>query len=390
MMMNDQFIEKNYTLHTRKTGPISMKLVTPREAFLQHLQFAASVCPTRSTRPILMDVLVSVDGDHVQITATDGDVSVRRRYTADGVSGEGEAALPASTLLSAVRSMDSNEITIEQDDGVHVLTGGRVRFRLNGDDPTLFPSIPTLEPERGLEIPVSSFLHLCHRTMFSAAKEMGRYAFNGVLLEVTPEALTLVATDGRRLALARLEGTVTTMPEKVSVVVPVKGLTQIMRAQVEDDAMLRVEIREAMVAFSLPSVEIQAQLVEGEFPDYRAVIPKDGDIPKTVSIPREELGHAIQRASITAGDEGPAVALGFGENLLTVESRHDGVGDSRSEIEIAYEGEAVDLRFNPGFLSEYLKTLAEPMVTFRFRDRLSAGLFEVTQNSLYVIMPITS
>ena len=89
-----------------------MKLVTPREPFLSHLQFAASVCPTRSTRPILMDVLVSVDGDHVRITATDGDVSVRKRYTAEGVSGEGEAALPASTLLSAVRSMDAEEITI--------------------------------------------------------------------------------------------------------------------------------------------------------------------------------------------------------------------------------------------------------------------------------------
>lgn len=367
-----------------------MKLVTPREAFLQHLQFAASVCPTRSTRPILMDVLVSVDGGHVQITATDGDVSVRRRYTADGVSGEGEAALPASTLLSAVRSMDAAEITIEEEDGVHVLTGGRVRFRLNGDDPTLFPSIPTLEPERGLEVPVSMFLDLCHRTMFSAAKEMGRYAFNGVLLEASTDALTLVATDGRRLALAKLEGAQTGISEKISVVVPVKGLTQVMRAQSADDAVLRIELREAMVAFSLPSVEIQAQLVEGEFPDYQAVIPKDGDIPQSVSIPREELAHAIQRASITAGDEGPAVALAFGENLLTVASRQDGVGDSRSEIEIAYEGEAVELRFNPSFLGEYLKTLGEQTVTFRFRDRMSAGLFEASENSLYVIMPITS
>jgi DNA polymerase-3 subunit beta len=337
-----------------------------------------------------MDVLVSVDGDHVQITATDGDVSVRRRYTADGVSGEGEAALPASTLLSAVRSMDAQEITIEEEEGVHVLSGGRVRFRLHGDDPTLFPSIPTLEHERGLEVPLASFLALCHRTMFSAAKEMGRYAFNGVLLEATTNELTLVATDGRRLALAKLEGIETGISERVAVVVPVKGLTQLMRAQVDDDAVLRIELRESMIAFGLPSVEIQAQLVEGEFPDYRAVIPKDGDIPQAVQIAREEFAHAIQRASITAGDEGPAVALGFGANLLTVASRQDGVGESRSEIEIAHDGEPVELRFNPGFLSEYLKTLGEETVTFRFRDRLSAGLFEASQNSLYVIMPITS
>lgn len=367
-----------------------MKLVTPREVFLQHLQFAASVCPTRSTRPILMDVLISVEGDHVQITATDGDVSVRRRYSAEGVSGDGEAALPAATLLSAVRSMDADEITIEEEGDVHVLSGGRVRFRLNGDDPTLFPSIPTLEPERGLELPVRSFLDLCHRTMFSAAKEMGRYAFNGVLLEVAADTLTLVATDGRRLALAKLEGVTAGQEDKISVVVPVKGLTQIMRAQTEEDAVLRIEFREAMVAFSLPSVEMQAQLVEGEFPDYRAVIPKDGDIPETVPIVREEFSRAIQRASITAGDEGPTVTLGFGENLLTIASRQDGVGDSRSEIEVDYTGEPVELRFNPAFLGEYLKTLPEESVAFRFKDRMSAGLFEASQNSLYVIMPITS
>jgi len=366
-----------------------MKLVTPREPFLQNLQYAASVCPTRSTRPILMDVVVSVADDHVQITSTDGDVSVRRRYNADGVSGEGEAALPAATLLSAVRSIDADQITSEEEDGVHVLSGGRARFRLNGDDPTLFPSIPTLEQERGIELPVSCFLDLCHRTMFAAAKEMGRYAFNGVLLSVEPDELTLVATDGRRLALARQQGP-TGLADKVQVVVPVKGLTQVLRAPVEDDTVLRIELRESMVAFILPSLEIQAQLVDGEFPDYRAVLPKDGAVPQSVSINREEFAHAIQRASITAGDEGPAVELSFGPGQLTVASRQDGVGDSRSDIEVGYDGDPVDIRFNPAFLGEYLKTQPELEVTFRFKDRTSAGLFEASGNSLYVIMPITS
>jgi DNA polymerase-3 subunit beta len=366
-----------------------MNLVTPREPFLQHLQFATSVCPTRSTRPILMDVVVSVDGDQVEITSTDGDVSVRRRYTAEGVSGDGEAALPASTLLSAVRSMTSDTLRIEQHDTVHSIAGGKAQFKLNGDDPSLFPSIPQLDLERGLELPVQAFLDLCHRTMFAAAKEMGRYAFNGVLLEIDTNQVNLVATDGRRLALARLDMD-TGIAERTTVVIPIKGLTQLIRAHVEDDAVLRIELRETMVAFILPMLEIQAQLVEGEFPDYRAVLPKDGDIPQSVSMLREELAQAIQRAAITAGDEGPTVELGFSENMLTVASRQEGVGESRSEMEIAFEGEAVDIRFNPSFLAEYLKTLPDESVTFRFRDRTSAGLFEAPGNSVYVVMPITS
>jgi DNA polymerase-3 subunit beta len=366
-----------------------MNLVTPREAFLQNLQFAASVCPTRSTRPILMDVVVSVDGDHVQIAATDGDVSVRRRYTADDVKGEGEAAFPASTLLSAVRSIDSETLSFAQKETRHHVSGGRAQFKLHSDDPELFPALPTVDKQRGAELPLGTFLSLCQRTMFAAAKEMGRYAFNGVLLDIDAARVTLVGTDGRRLAMARAD-VETGMAEKASVVLPLKGLTLLQRAQADDDAVLRIELRESMVAFVLPSTEIQVQLVEGEFPDYGAVIPNDGDLPHAVVINREELAQAIQRAAITAGDEGPAVELGFAPSCLTVCSSQEGVGEVRSEIEIAYEGEAVEIRFNPSFLGEYLKTASEETVTFRFKDRGAAGLFEASDGAVYVVMPITS
>jgi len=366
-----------------------MKLATPREAFLQNLQLTAAVCPSRSTRPVLMDVLVSVTDGQVQVTATDGDVSIRRRYAAEGISGSGEAALPAATLLSVVRSMDAPEIRIEEKNTVHEVAGGRALFRLNGDDPTLFPSIPILERTRGVEVPLAAFVDLCNRTMFAAAKEMGRYAFNGVLLEIDTHDLTVVATDGRRLALARLD-IPTGVKERTAVVVPLKGLVQLLRMHGQEDAVLRIELRETMVAFILPQLEIQAQLVEGEFPDYRAVIPKDGNTPEKVSLRREEFLQAIQRASITAGDEGPTIELKFQAGKLTVSSRQEGVGESRSEMEIEYSGPGVDIRFNPNFLGEYLKNLPDESVSFRFKDRLSAGVFQASEGSLYVVMPITS
>jgi DNA polymerase-3 subunit beta len=285
--------------------------------------------------------------------------------------------------------MTSETIRIEQSESVHQISGDRAQFKLNGDDPDLFPAIPVVEQGQGAEVPLAGFLELCHRTMFAAAKEMGRYAFNGVLLELDAKEVTLVATDGRRLALARM--TVDTgFEERVSVVVPLKGLVQLQRAQAEEGAVLRIEVRESLVAFVLPSVEIQAQLVEGEFPDFRGVLPKDGDVPEAAVISREELSRAVQRATITAGDEGPTVELGFGDGMLTVVSRQEGVGESRSEVEVSYEGEGADIRFNPAFLGEYLKALSEESVTFRFRDRASAGRFEASDSSVYVVMPITS
>ena len=132
------------------------------------------------------------------------------------------------------------------------------------------------------------------------------------------------------------------------------------------------------------------QLVEGEFPDFRAVLPKQKDMPREVLLDREELVLAIHRAAVTAGDQARSVELSFEQGKLRVSSRQEGVGESRSELGVSYEGDAVGIRFNPEFLGEYLRALPDPSVTFRFKDRASAGLFSAGEASLYVVMPITS
>jgi DNA polymerase-3 subunit beta len=366
-----------------------MKLVTPREPFLQRLQFAASVCPTRSPRPILSDVLVRVDGDTVHLTASDGDaVSVRLSYTAEGVEGDGSAALPATTLLSAVRSMTADTIKIEPKDQAHELTGGNAQFTLNGDDPELYPSFPEVEVEV-VEVPLGAFAGLCARTMFAAAREMGRYAFNGVLLELDPQEITLVATDGRRLSMARLDHA-TGISERRSVVVPLKALNQLQRSGANPDVVLRIGVRDTLVTLDLPDVQVVAQVVQGEFPDFRAVLPNEADIPEVVTLDREEFASAIQRASIMAGDEGPSVELSFRPGSLEILSRQEGLGEARSEVDIEYAGDEQAIRFNPAFLGEYLKSFPDPQVAFRFKDRASAGMFKTSDDAIYVVMPITS
>jgi DNA polymerase-3 subunit beta len=367
-----------------------MKLDTPREPFLQHLQLAASFCPTRSPRPILQDVVVQVGDEGVTLLATDGEISIRTRYQAEGVVGSGQAALPALTLLSAVRALSGETVHIEESGPLHEVSGGAALFKLHSDDPDLFPTIPSIEGRRGaVEVPVATFVDLCNRTMFAAARDMGRYAFNGVLLELDPEEITLVATDGRRLALARMACS-TGLTERKSSIVPVKGLTQLLKAATEDAQQLVIEPRANQVSFQVGDTEIVVQLVEGEFPDFRAVLPKTADTPRVVELDREELGQAIRRASVTAGEQGRSVEFGFEPGRLRVSSRQEGVGESRSEMDVAYEGDAIGIRFNPDFLGEYLKTLAEPQLTFRFKDRNSAGLFASSDDSLYVVMPITS
>lgn len=367
-----------------------MKLRAPRDPFLQQLQLAAGFCPTRSPKEILQDVLVEADEGVVTLTATDGEVSIRTRCRTEGVSGQGQAALPASTLVSAVRALPAEVVEIEERGAFHEISGGSAVFKLHFDDPAEYPAIRGLEATgTTVSVPAGVFLDLCSRTMFAAAKDMGRYAFHGVLLELDPREITLVATDGRRLSMARTE-LPTGIKERRSSIVPVRGLVQLQRAVLDRDAALSILASDDTVRFSVEDTEIVVQVVEGEFPDFRAVLPKKQDTPKEVELDRREFASAIQRAAVTAGDDSRAVELRFDKGLLAVLSRQEGVGEARSEMGITYQGDAVGIRFNPEFLGEYLKTLPEDALKFRFKDRASAGLFSSSDDAVYVIMPITS
>jgi len=366
-----------------------MNLTTPREPLLQQLQFVTTVAPTRSPRAILCDVLISVEGKTVELTATDGEIHVRRQYTHDDVSGSGTAAIPAQTLLQSVRLIGDEMLTIEQVDQTHEIRSDRTFYKINGDDPEMFPLIPMVEDSEAIEISLAAFSDLCQRTMFAAAKDLGRYAFNGVLVEIDPESVTLVATDGRRLALAEMAGP-TGISERRSAVVPQKGLLQLQRMVADEDAMLRIELTRSLAVFRMPDAMVMAQLVEGEFPDFRAVVPKEEDVPVSVALRRGELAAAIDRAAIMTSSEAPTLRLSFSEGQLTIEAKQEGKGETRSDMAVTYDGTPFEIRFNPTYLGEYLKTTPEDEVSFRFKDRASAGMFTASTNSRYVVMPITS
>ncbi len=366
-----------------------MKLDTPREPFLQSLELAASFAAEKSPRPIVEDVLLEVADDAVIMAATNGEVSVRTRCQAPGISGSGSVALPATTLLAAVRALTGDTLHIVESGVLHEISGGTSTFKLHSDDPLLFPTIPRPDPSASVRVPLAAFVDLCSRTMFAAARDMGRYAFNGVLLELDPQEITLVATDGRRLAMARMECK-TGMTERRSSILPVKGLIQLQRAASNGTEELSIDLRENQVAFHLERTDIVAQLIEGEFPDYRVVLPKATDMPKQVDIDREELARAVPRAALTAGESSRAVELTFDKGMLSVSSRQEGLGEARSELGVNYEGDAIGIRFNPEFLGDFLKISGDSTVTFRFKDRLSAGEFSSSENARYVVMPITS
>jgi len=371
-----------------------MKLTAPRRPLIGRVALARQACAQNHPRAILQDVLIQARDGRVDLTATDELVSVRTSLVHEGVTGSGATAFPAATLLSALKEVPGEVVEIEESGSQHVLTAGSTVFKLYADDPIEFPSIPTTDMSRAARIPLAGFLDLCQRTMFAAARKLGRYVLNGVLVELAPEGVVLVATDGRRLAMARLPCE-TGVVETRSRILPIKGLQQLMRAAEPEDE-LRVDLRESQVTFGVGSTEIIAQLIDGEFPDYKAVIP-DGR-PNQVVLARDDLAGAIRRAAVTAGEEARSVALCFRDGTLTVSSRSEGLGEARSALDVEYAGPDVDVCFNPDFLSDYLRAVPEEQVSFSFSDGKSAGLFSSTNGEAptddvdgrYIVMPVVN
>ena len=216
---------------------------------------------------------------------------------------------------------------------------------------------------------------------------MGRYAFNGILIEVRENGIQCVATDGRRLAVAGKGSD--SNPIVSSAIVPVKGLNQLSKGiSGEGELWLKIDDEKNQVVLKTSNVEVAARKLEGEFPNYSDVIPERGANRAIVS--REDLLSALRKASITAGEESRSVRFSFKESSLIVYSRYEGVGEAEIEVPIKYEGKPIEMTYNPDIIIDYLRVLDSDELEINFKDRMSAGLFVGGEETIYVVMPITT
>jgi DNA polymerase-3 subunit beta len=224
------------------------------------------------------------------------------------------------------------------------------------------------------------------KTVFAAHRGKHRYALNGVLLEIKPKSAVMVATDGRRLAHIERKGKFADEAEE-SVIVPTKALDQILKVLTDDDATIHLNILENQIVAKTQRAAVSARLVEGHFPPYDSVIPKDCD--KKLDINREQFHSAVRRAALLTSEESSAVFLRFAGGKMTVTAAAPETGEAKVELKVKYDGPETELGFSPEFLTDFFRALEDETIRVEFRDASSAGLFRAGKGFLYVVMPVS-
>lgn len=312
-----------------------MNLTITKEQISHGLQSVQNVVSTRTTLPILSNVLLKADADRLEMTATDLDVTITCSVEA-AVKKPGTTTMPVKKLFGIVRELSNPEIELETDDkNVTSLRSGSSFFKIRGLGAEEFPPPPKFKEDKKVTLPQEKIRSMLRKTSFAISTDESRYVLNGIFMMLKEHKLTMVATDGRRLALVDEEVDVADKSQG-EFIVPAKAVNELNRLLLEKG---EVEIRytDNQAAFSLKdekgfSILIVTKLIEGSYPNYRQVIP--GETKERIALAREEFMHALRRAEIMTSEKQNSVKLNFTKNNLAITANSPDVGEARETLAI--------------------------------------------------------
>ncbi len=385
-----------------------MRLTCGRAALQEAVALAGALASTRSAKPILQNVKLEAKKGVLDILGTDLEVAIRFRVQNVEIEEEGEAAVNAARLLGIVRESRDEKLVMEVNDTTCVIKGSDSEFDLPTDDAGEFPVVPTFEEKGQVKIGRDELGEMVSKTAFAAASESTRYALNGVYVVFGNNKMEMVATDGRRLAYSKSKASGAN-PEMGAVIIPTKAMLQLQRlpggaAEAGEEAAegeekkpakkgkkgsgesALISVLENQVRMQCGSGLVVSQLVEGQFPPYQEVVPKDSN--KKATLKREAFLSAVRRAALLTTDEARSVKLSFGGEKVTLKSQAPEAGQATVELGIGYEGEKLDIAFNPTFLVDVLRVLGDDEVTMEMSEPSRPAAIRAGGDYLYVVMPI--
>ncbi len=372
-----------------------MKFKINQDHFSNGLQQVLNVVGSRATMPILSNVLIEGEEGHISLTTTNLDLGIRCRIKAD-VSEPGGITLPVRKLATIVRELPQNEVFIETGDNNQAkITSGGSLFKIMGISTEEFPPLPSFENRHVFELSQAEIVSMLKSVSYGQSNDENRYILNGVYFNFADEKLTLVATDGRRLALTALD-TEISEDNAGSLILPAKTVSELERLMGKGEKV-KIAFNDRQAAFEIgiddagdtglvDHLYLVSKIVEGNYPNYRQVIPKETE--HRVKIERELMLECVHRAALVTSDKSNSVKLKVSKNLLEISGSSSEYGESHESMAIAYDGPEVQVAFNPQFLMEPLKALTKDEVFFEFKDELSPGLFKTLDNFICVIMPL--
>ena len=361
-----------------------MKFSVSKEKLLAGLQTVQNVVSTRTTLPILSNVLLQADDGKLRLTTTDLDVGVSGETDAQ-IDKPGATTLPARRLSNIVRELPAAEVQIEIDSkNVASIRCGQSFFKILGLPEEEFPPLPKFEDAKTFTLNQAALRDALKKTNYAISTDETRYVLNGILFSFKENKLTMVATDGRRLALVDLEVEFPRSQE-VEIIVPTKCVTELGRL-LGDEGDVKMSVGENQVAFEIGGTLLVSKLIEGYYPNYRQVIP--GDAKERITLEREMFLNAVHRVSLLSSEKSNSVKLVFSKNNIEIAANTPDVGEARESLAVAYKGREFSIAFNPEFLQAPLRALTNDEVYLDLIDEMSPGVIKIQSPFLYVLMPM--
>ena len=364
-----------------------MIFTVKREALLRPLQQVAGVVERRQTLPVLSNVLMQVTGDELSLTGTDLEVEMIGRVKLSGAT-PGDITVPARKLMEICRELpDGAEIAFASIEQRIEIRSGRFRSTLSTLPAVDFPSTDTSAVDLSSTINAKELKKLLDSTSFAMAQQDVRYFLNGMLIEIGGGVVRSVATDGHRLAMSTLavdfdnEGS-------LQVIVPRKGVQELQRLLQEVDGDVTISIGANHLCARTDEFTLTTKLVDGKFPDYERVIPRNGD--KIINADRLELKQALSRTAILSNEKFRGIRVNFSKGAIQLSANNPEQEEAEETVSVDYDGEALEIGFNVSYLQDVLGVVTSDQVRITVHDANSSALIEDpdNENALYVVMPM--
>lgn len=365
-----------------------MHIRVERDAFVDALGPVQGVVEAKKTLPILSHLLLEATANGVCLFGTDLDVGLRRELAAE-ILKPGAIALSAKKLYEVVRELPQASIELQVDSDLQVaISCQRSNFRMKGLPKDEFPSVPDFKGDGEIILETRLFRDMLRKTLFAVSSDQTRYALTGVLLQVQPSEVRMVATDGHRLALVRVARQAERDSPTLEALIPKKAMVEAMKIARDDAGEVHLWAVENQLILRQESSTLVARLIDGQFPNYDQVIPPVG--PGKIIIGRESLHGALRRTSAIMGERTSATEFEFRPGRVLISCINMDLGEAHEEVEASFDGEGFKVGFNARYVMEFLGAVDTSEITVYIADPLSPALFRAAGDDAYgcVIMPM--
>ena len=360
-----------------------MKFALAKQTLLDGLNKVAGVVSTRPSMPILSNVLLEAADGVLKLTTTNMELTILAKVPCN-VDTPGAITLPAKKLQSIIREMRDGEVSLETKGAIATIRCNRAQFKLNGLSAEEFPSLPVFKEAREFKVPQAMLNRGFRYTEFAISNDGTRYILNGIYTCFQDGKLTLVATDGRRLALFENE---LEFPEsqQVAIDLPSRAVAEVHRLLGDaGDVMVRITSNQA--SFDFGDTLLVTKLIDGNYPNYRQVIPSRYN--ERIIMPAADLNETVRRVSLLSAEKANTVRFRFAPGVMEVQSSAANLGEANEEVPIDYDGREIAITFNADFILAPLKAVGDGEVMLDLIDSSSPGVMRVADEFLYVLMPM--